>query len=266
MVGFICLLSLAAIIVGGGYSYVVKFVGNDIIQEDTDIIIKKLLKEHTKGVLLTLFGLILSIIVIVDEKLWDKEYQYPEHIYSPIFHADYLDGVWAITMAGIWIGVGLGSLILFLQVINSFRIKWLVTEQVNQSQKEQEQKLALKQQIEMQNTTEEKEILFQIETYDKVIFIDGNEETGYKGWKNAFYVNVESQAIIASGRLIAFKDILSCSCSDNSQVLYNQTAHSTTTTDGGSMVGRAIVGGVIAGDAGAIIGGSTAQKNTTTNI
>ena len=60
-----------------------------------------------------------------------------------------------------------------------------MVKQVNQFQKEQEQKLALKQQIEMQNITAEKEILSHIEKYDKVTFIDGNEETGYKGWKNA---------------------------------------------------------------------------------
>lgn len=272
MVGFISLLSLIAIIFGGVWSLVANFVEN-IEKEDIKIIQKNAFKRHTQGLLLTLFGLTLDIIVIVDSQLWDNIFLIPrsiseclEPVYSPIFHADYLNGVWIITMVGIWIGVGLGSLILFLQFINSFRIKGCVVKQVNQFQKEQEQKLALKQQIEMQNITEEKEILSQIEKYDKVTFIDGNEETGYKGWKNAFYVNVESQTIIASGRLIAFKDILSCSCSDNSQVLYNQTAHSTTTTDSGNMVGRAIVGGVIAGDAGAIIGGSTAQKNTTTNI
>ena len=34
-------------------------------------------------------------------------------------------------------------------------------------------------------------------------------------------------------------------------------------TDNGNMLGRAVVGGLIAGGAGAIIGGSTADKNTT---
>ena len=63
---------------------------------------------------------------------------------------------------------------------------------------------------------------------------------------------------------IPFKEILSYSLSDNENVV--QTAHTITTNNTGSVVGRGIVGGLIAGPVGAIIGGSTAKKSSTTTV
>ena len=42
------------------------------------------------------------------------------------------------------------------------------------------------------------------------------------------------------------------------------TAVSTTKSSNGNAIGRAVVGGVIAGGAGAVIGGTTGKKNTET--
>ncbi|MGM9860705.1 MAG: hypothetical protein ACI31C_08115 [Muribaculaceae bacterium] len=59
---------------------------------------------------------------------------------------------------------------------------------------------------------------------------------------------------------ISYKDILSFTCEDNSRII----ATSSTKTNTGSAIGRAVVGGVLAGPIGAIIGGSTASKTTET--
>ena len=59
------------------------------------------------------------------------------------------------------------------------------------------------------------------------------------------------------------KSILSCTFTDNQNVVKGQIT-STTKTNTGNMVKRAVVGDVLLGGAGAIIGGSTASKSTIT--
>lgn len=66
------------------------------------------------------------------------------------------------------------------------------------------------------------------------------------------------------GQDLPFKSVLNCSFTD-SPIIQKGTSVSTTSTNSGNMVKRAVVGQVVAGSAGAIIGGSTASKSTVTN-
>lgn len=68
---------------------------------------------------------------------------------------------------------------------------------------------------------------------------------------------------------IKFDTVLTYNVSDNSKVStnsYSSLATSTTKTNTGSMIGRSIAGGIIAGGAGAVIGGTTAPKTTITDF
>lgn len=71
-------------------------------------------------------------------------------------------------------------------------------------------------------------------------------------------------AITILGKTYDFKAILSCSCTDDYAVSRGDAAIKAdghTSTDTGGMIGRAVVGGLIAGEAGAIIGGATAGSS-----
>lgn len=74
----------------------------------------------------------------------------------------------------------------------------------------------------------------------------------------------ESSLIMINEHIYSFTDILNFSLSDNSIEVFSSTL-STTKTKTGSMVGRAIVGGILTGGIGAIIGGVTASKKTETS-
>ena len=77
----------------------------------------------------------------------------------------------------------------------------------------------------------------------------------------------QAEKIVLLGNEFSFSDILSCSAEDDYKVIKGKTEYtSQTKASNGSAVGRAIVGGVLAGGAGAIIGGSTAKKETTTLV
>lgn len=76
-------------------------------------------------------------------------------------------------------------------------------------------------------------------------------------------INVyESKRIVnIMGKDYDFKDILSCTFSDSPRTIKGKIIAETKSKNG-SVIGRSIVGDVVAGPAGAIIGGTTAKKNT----
>lgn len=96
---------------------------------------------------------------------------------------------------------------------------------------------------------------------DKVISLeeyDINQEIAIFG---------KTEKIILLGKEYSFSDILECTYDDDLKIIKGKTEYiSTTTAKNGNTVGRAIVGGVLAGEAGAIIGGATAKKKTKTLV
>ena len=80
-------------------------------------------------------------------------------------------------------------------------------------------------------------------------------------FNSEIHVYENKKEVFILGNKYNFSDIISCTFSDSPTTIKGKI-NATTKTNTGSMVGRAIVGDVIAGPAGAIIGGSTAKKNT----
>lgn len=79
------------------------------------------------------------------------------------------------------------------------------------------------------------------------------------------HIYESSKTVFILGKKYKFKDIISCTFSDNKTIKHGEmTAVSTTKSSNGNAIGRAVVGGVIAGGAGAVIGGTTGKKNTET--
>lgn len=64
------------------------------------------------------------------------------------------------------------------------------------------------------------------------------------------------------GRDLPMSDIISCTFSDNKQIIKGNISYETKTNTG-NMAKRAIVGGALLGGTGAVIGGATAKKGTT---
>ena len=72
-----------------------------------------------------------------------------------------------------------------------------------------------------------------------------------------------SKTILINEKDFSFDEITGCSIREEKTVIPGQTTTTyTTKTKGGSMVGRALVGAVVAGPIGAAIGGVTAKKET----
>lgn len=72
-----------------------------------------------------------------------------------------------------------------------------------------------------------------------------------------------SRTILINDNDYSFDEITGCSVREEKTIIPGQTTTTyTTKTNGGSMIGRALVGAVVAGPVGAAIGGVTAKKET----
>lgn len=75
------------------------------------------------------------------------------------------------------------------------------------------------------------------------------------------HVYEDSKKVFILGKEYSFKDIMSCTFSDNPRIVKGKVT-AITKSKNGNVIGRSIVGDVVAGPAGAIIGGTTAKKHT----
>ena len=77
----------------------------------------------------------------------------------------------------------------------------------------------------------------------------------------------QSKHLIIEKKELPFSDILDCTYNDNVKetetvTTYRDNSSATTRTNTGSMIGRSVAGGLLFGGVGAIVGGSTAKKDT----
>ena len=80
-----------------------------------------------------------------------------------------------------------------------------------------------------------------------------------------FFVADERHSILLiNDKEYHFSDILNYSISDNSKTIYSSIV-SISETDTGNSIGRAIIGGILGGNAGAIIAGTTGDVTTKTS-
>lgn len=80
-------------------------------------------------------------------------------------------------------------------------------------------------------------------------------------FNSEIHVYERAKRVFILGKEYAFKDIMSCTFSDTPVVIKGKMT-AITKSKNGDVIGRSIVGDLVAGPAGAVIGGTTAKKNT----
>ncbi|MBQ6681865.1 MAG: hypothetical protein IJM78_06510 [Prevotella sp.] len=150
--------------------------------------------------------------------------------------------------------------IVVVGIVVFFIMMMFVVNSEEEQRKEKREQARLKREERLKARTEEYEALKQQfltanGTPEKTIVIDELD------LNSEIHVYESSKRVFILGKEYAFKDVMSCTFSDNPRVIKGKIT-AVTKSKNGSIIGRSIVGDVVAGPAGAIIGGTTAKKNT----
>lgn len=150
--------------------------------------------------------------------------------------------------------------ICFIVFVVLFIIRVIISIQDEEKRKKNKEQDRLEREEKLKAQTEEYETLKQQflttnGTPDKSIVIDKLDIN------SEIHVYESSKRVFIHGKEYAFKDVISCTFSDNPRVIKGKIT-AVTKSKNSSVIGRAIVGDVVAGPAGAVIGGTTAKKNT----
>ena len=139
---------------------------------------------------------------------------------------------------------------------------WISSEKRKQDKEEQKEVLLAKM-VEEDNKKEYEKYEFELSSlsYNYGQITNEYDLSDELNINKRVLVFAESQKIWIIGKIYDFKDIIGCSVNDNSHVKKADVTYKTSTSTG-SMIGRAVVGGVLTGGVGAVIGGATASKKT----
>lgn len=135
------------------------------------------------------------------------------------------------------------------------RRKWAEKRKIDE-----ENRLRLAEQKEVEKENKYNKLTALMSSPNKIIEYD---------YDHYIMVDESMSQIMLNEHVYNFKDILNYTMSDNATVIQKHSGgaiRSTSSTDTGSMLGRAVVGGVLAGGVGAAIGGSTAKREITSSV
>lgn len=162
----------------------------------------------------------------------------------------------------IWI-LGLVELVFIFINIGRLTIERTTREwQITMKKKKEEERL---EKLRLEKEAEEyaiKKISDAYDTPDKIIHTTNDNPPNWS--KTVFFV-FSKEVMCYDEKTIKFKELISCTYIDNSTVKTTSRGNSSIqmSTDTGSLLGRSLVGGLIGGEAGAIIGGATASQSGT---
>lgn len=114
--------------------------------------------------------------------------------------------------------------------------------------------ISFEEKAEMERKAKEEEELREAQ-FNLLHFGEGYVSLGYR-----ITINEKEQTFFIDLKKYQFKDILSFDVRDKAVTIHSAST-STAKTNGGDMLGRAVVGGLLFGEAGAIVGGATASKS-----
>lgn len=114
--------------------------------------------------------------------------------------------------------------------------------------------ISFEEKAEMERKAKEEEELREAQ-FNLLHFGEGYVSLGYR-----ITINEKDLTFFIGLKKYQFKDILSFDVRDKAVTIHSAST-STAKTNGGDMLGRAVVGGLLFGEAGAIVGGATASKS-----
>lgn len=175
---------------------------------------------------------------------------------SRIFGCDYSDDGPLFCLIGAWMCVIVGVIIIIVNYLswrnNRVKLDKMISDEEAKQALIAERKATEKQEDESFLS----ELSAKLGHPEKIVLPLNNR------LQNGFIVFPQTQSIYVASQVIPFNQLVGCEIKDETYTTITGTKEEVTRSSNGSTVGRAIVGGLIAGPAGAIIGGTTSKKKT----
>lgn len=214
----------------------------------------KMNSDIGKKIICGVISLVAALLPIIDYLAKEENHYHSE---GPIFHADY------VTKDGPIICFALSVIVVIFWVIwmlvnagykqsNAEKLNKMITDEENRQARIAAQKAS----EEKENNQVMEELTAKYGKPEQIIQILDNRR------KNSFMVFPAAQSVYVQSKVIPYSQIVSCEVKDESYTTVTGTKEEVTKTSTGSMAGRALVGGLIAGPVGAVVGGATAKKKT----
>lgn len=221
----------------------------------------KLNKSSSVRMVCGILSIILAFIPIIDACLdkmvdYNMQYEHYKRMVSPIFRCDYSDSTSSICL---FLAI-MAICVWLFWIFSNLGYKDRNRKKLENEIKAKEERLA---EVAAKKKAEDDENSKQLSLLTATL---GNPEKIIKTLDNsiekAFIVFSSTSNIYYNSRAIPFSQLVSCDIKDDSYTTTTGTKQAITKSKNGSTLGRAVVGGILAGPAGAIIGGATSKKTT----
>jgi len=213
--------------------------------------------EIYKGIICGVFTILVAILPIADsiaKPIPIKGYAYITK--SPLFHVDYSNNGPMLCIVFSWVA----AVFWIIWILSHINYKQSNAEKLEKMITIEEDRQALIAAEKASEENENKQVMDELTAKygkpEQIIRILDNK------LKNAFMVFPRAKSVYVHSKVIPYSQMVSCEVKDDSYNTVTGTKEEITKTSTGSMAGRAIVGGLIAGPLGAVVGGATAKKTT----
>lgn len=214
-------------------------------------------KKCSEKIIGAVIAIVFALVPIIDNLLGPVPVSgYTHFTESRILRCDYSDGGPLFCLICAWMCFIMGVIIIIVNYLskrsNHDKLNKLISEEETKQAKITAKKETEKQEDERFLS----ELSAKLGRPVKIVFPLNNR------MQNAFIVFPQTRSIYVASQVIPFDQLVSCEIKDDTYTTVTGTKEEVTRSSNGSTVGRAIVGSMIAGPAGAIIGGVTSKKKT----
>ena len=221
----------------------------------------KLNKSSSVRMVCGILSIILAFIPIIDACLdkvvdYNMQYEHYKRMVSPIFRCDYSDSTSSICLFLAIMAICVWLFWIFSNLGYKDRNRKKLENEIKAKEERLAEGAAKKKAEDDENSKQLSLLTATLGNPEKII------KTLDNSIEKAFIVFSSTSNIYYNSRAIPFSQLVSCDIKDDSYTTTTGTKQAITKSKNGSTLGRAVVGGILAGPAGAIIGGATSKKTT----
>ncbi len=241
------LIILVPLLIAIRNSYVVP--ANELNHENYDAVLRRMNASSLTKIICGILSILIAVVPIVDFFL-----EPTDNDFSPFFLMDHQEHLPYVVAAGVIAILWLIYIARHLDYKNKNKENLTIT--LNTEEKKRASVAAELAEKQHENDSALSRLTSKYGKSERIISLRSSDIN------DAFIVFPQTQHLFIEGQIIPFSQVVGCEIKDDTFTTIEGKKEEITKSDTGNTIGRAIVGGLVAGPAGAIIGGATSKKTT----